>query len=144
MALEYYSPKTHKVVTNLQQTCGNAVPTTCQHGVFALLVLAYWQVVNGLLKTCYKVVELNRLITSCSKNLLPSRGWLFNAGLARTLGQNLACCFGLCISECLFIFKLWKIKLLPIKTRFPEKIVPCLKKCCWLDCFEESDNPGLT
>ena len=27
---------------------------------------------NGLLTTCYKVVELNRLVTSCSNNLLSS------------------------------------------------------------------------
>jgi hypothetical protein len=52
-----------QVVTNLQQTCSNAVPTTCQQDVFALLV-------PSLLTTCYKIVELNRLVTSCSNNLL--------------------------------------------------------------------------
>jgi hypothetical protein len=51
--------------TNLQQTCSNAVPTTCQQDVFALLV-------PSLLTTCYKVVELSRLVTSCSNNLLSS------------------------------------------------------------------------
>jgi hypothetical protein len=61
----YYTRKNTQVVTNLQQTCSNAVPTTCQQDVFALLVLS-------LLTTCYKVVELNRLVTSCSKNLLSS------------------------------------------------------------------------
>jgi hypothetical protein len=57
--------KNAQVVTNLQQTCSNAVPTACQQDVFALLV-------PSLLTTCYKVVELNRLVTSCSNNLLSS------------------------------------------------------------------------
>ena len=53
--------------------CSNAVPTTCEQDVFALLVpRACSQVVNGLLATCYKVVELNKLVTSCSNNLLSS------------------------------------------------------------------------
>jgi hypothetical protein len=34
----YYTHKNAQVVTNLQQTCSNAVPTTCQQDVFALLV----------------------------------------------------------------------------------------------------------
>jgi hypothetical protein len=54
-----------QVVTNRQQTCSNAVPTTCQQDVFALLVPSLWT-------TCYKVVELNRLVTSCSNNSLSS------------------------------------------------------------------------
>ena len=33
-----YTRKNAQVVTNLQQTCSNAVPTTCQQDVFALLV----------------------------------------------------------------------------------------------------------
>jgi hypothetical protein len=33
-----YTCKNAQVVTNLQQTCSNAVPTTCQQDVFALLV----------------------------------------------------------------------------------------------------------
>jgi hypothetical protein len=37
----------------------------CQQDVFALLV-------PSMLTTCYKVVELNRLVTSCSNNLLSS------------------------------------------------------------------------
>jgi hypothetical protein len=41
------------VVTNLQQTCSNAVPTTCQQDV--PVRTACWQ-------ACYKVVELNRLV----------------------------------------------------------------------------------
>jgi hypothetical protein len=45
----YYTGKNAQVVTNLQQTCSNVVPTTCQQDVFALLVD------NGLLTTCYKV-----------------------------------------------------------------------------------------
>jgi hypothetical protein len=60
-----YTCKSAQVVTNLQQTCSNAVPTTCQQDVFALLV-------PSLLTTCYKVVELNRLVTSCSNILLSS------------------------------------------------------------------------
>ena len=43
-----YTRKNAQVVTNLQQTCSNAVPTTCQQDVFALLVpslmsTACWQ-----------------------------------------------------------------------------------------------------
>jgi hypothetical protein len=40
----------------------------CSHCLFP----ACWQVLNGLLATSYKVVELNRLVTSCSNNLLSS------------------------------------------------------------------------
>jgi hypothetical protein len=40
----------------------------CSHRFFP----ACWQVVNGLLTTCYRIVELNRLVTSCSNNLLSS------------------------------------------------------------------------
>jgi hypothetical protein len=72
-----YTRKNAQVVTNLQQTCSNAVPTTCQQDVFALLVPSLLtscqrQVVNGLLTTCCKIVELNRPVTSCSNNLLSS------------------------------------------------------------------------
>ena len=42
--------KNAQVVTNLQQTCSNAVPTTCQQGVFALLV-------PNLLTSCQRLVE---------------------------------------------------------------------------------------
>jgi hypothetical protein len=49
----------------INYTRRNAVPTTCQQDVFALLV-------PSLLTTCYKVVELNRLVTCCSNNLLSS------------------------------------------------------------------------
>jgi hypothetical protein len=62
--LIHYTRKNAEVVTNcMQQTCSNAVPATCQQDVFALLV-------PSLLTTCYKVVELHRLVTSCSNNLL--------------------------------------------------------------------------
>jgi hypothetical protein len=61
----FYTRKNTQVVPNLQQTCSNAVQTTCQQDVFALLV-------PSLLTTCYKVVELNRVVTSCSNNLLSS------------------------------------------------------------------------
>ena len=60
-----YTLKNAQFVTNLQQTCTIAVPTTCQQDVFALIV-------PSLLTACYKVVELNRLVTSCSNNLLSS------------------------------------------------------------------------
>jgi hypothetical protein len=30
--------KNTQILTNLQQTCSNAIPTTCQQDVFALLV----------------------------------------------------------------------------------------------------------
>jgi hypothetical protein len=60
-----YTRKNAQVVTNLQQTCSNTVPTTCQQDMFALLV-------PSLLTTCYNVVELNSLVTSCSKNLSSS------------------------------------------------------------------------
>jgi hypothetical protein len=76
--IAYYTGKNAQVVTNLQQTCSNAVPTTCvRQDVFNrmcshCLFPACWQVVNGLLTTCCKVVELNRLVTSCSNNLLSS------------------------------------------------------------------------
>jgi hypothetical protein len=55
-----YTRKNAQVVTNLQQTCSNAVPTTCQQDVLShCLFLACQQVINSSLKTCYKVVELN-------------------------------------------------------------------------------------
>ena len=60
-----YTRENAQVVTHLQQTCNNAVPTTCEPDVFALLV-------PNLLTTCYKVVELNRLVISCFNNLLSS------------------------------------------------------------------------
>jgi hypothetical protein len=42
--------KNAQVVTNLQQTCSNAVPTTCQQDVFALLV-------TSLLTSCQRLVD---------------------------------------------------------------------------------------
>jgi hypothetical protein len=66
--------KSAQVVTNLQQTCSDAVATTCQQDVFALLV-------PSLLTTCYEVIELNRLVTSCSNNLLSS----FNSTLCQKI-----------------------------------------------------------
>jgi hypothetical protein len=68
-----YTRKNTQVATN--ETCSNAVPTTCQQDVFALLapsLLTSCQRLASLLTTCYKVVELNRLVTSCSNNLLSS------------------------------------------------------------------------
>jgi hypothetical protein len=62
------SSYTHtQVVTNLQQTCSNAVPTTCHQDMFA----ACSQLVDKLSTACwqrYKVVELHRRVTSCSNN----------------------------------------------------------------------------
>jgi hypothetical protein len=40
----------------------------CSHCLYP----ACWQVVNGLLATCCRVVVLDRLVTSCSNNLLSS------------------------------------------------------------------------
>jgi hypothetical protein len=77
-----YTRKNAQVVPNLQQTCSNAIPTTCQQDVFVLLVpslLTSWQrLVDNLLQgcwaqqTCYKlfpqlvvVLQFNNLSTSC-------------------------------------------------------------------------------
>jgi hypothetical protein len=38
------------------------------------VAMLFQQLANGLLITCYKVVELNRPVTSCSNNLLSSCG----------------------------------------------------------------------
>ena len=54
-----------KLVAILFQQLVNRMCSYC-------LFPACWQVVNGLLTTCYKVVELNRPVTSCSNNLLSS------------------------------------------------------------------------
>ena len=51
-----YTRKNAHVVTNLQQTCSNAVPTTCQQDVFALLV-------PSLLTSCQRLVE--NLLQGC-------------------------------------------------------------------------------
>jgi hypothetical protein len=51
-----YTRKNAQVVTNLQQTCSNAVPTTCQQDVFALLV-------PSLLTSCQQLVE--NLLQGC-------------------------------------------------------------------------------
>jgi hypothetical protein len=78
----YTRKKFAQVVTNLQQTCSNVVPTTCQQDVFALLVPSLWtscqRLVDNLLQgcwaqqTCYKlfqqlviVLQFNNLSTSC-------------------------------------------------------------------------------
>ena len=58
-----YTRKNAHVVTNLQQTCSNAVPTTCNNACSQLV---------DKLTTCYKVVELSRLVTSCPNELLSS------------------------------------------------------------------------
>jgi hypothetical protein len=74
--------KMHKLYQNLQQTCSNAVPTTCQQDVFALLVpsllISCQRLVGNLLQGCwaqqtyYKlfqqlviVLQFNNLSTSC-------------------------------------------------------------------------------
>ena len=53
---ELYTSNNAQVVTNLQQTCNNAVPTTCQQDVFALLV-------PSLLKSCQRLVD--NLLQGC-------------------------------------------------------------------------------
>jgi hypothetical protein len=56
-------------VTNLQQTCSNAVSTTCEQDVFALLVPS----LLTSFSTCYKAVETElNVLTGCSNNLLSS------------------------------------------------------------------------
>jgi hypothetical protein len=70
---KYYTRESAQVVTNLQQTCiavllQQLVNRMCSHCLFP----ACWHVVNGLLTTCYTVVELKRLVTSCSNNWLLS------------------------------------------------------------------------
>ena len=67
-----YVRKNAQVVTNLQQTCSNAVPTTCQQDVFALLVPSLLTSCQRLVDNLLQVVELNRLVTSCFNNLLSS------------------------------------------------------------------------
>jgi hypothetical protein len=51
-----YTCKNAHVVTNLQQTCSNAAPTTCQQDVFALLVpsllTSFQQLHDNLLQCC--------------------------------------------------------------------------------------------
>ena len=49
--IERYTRKNAQVVTNLQQTCSNAVPTTCQQVVFALLVPSLFTSCHRLLAT---------------------------------------------------------------------------------------------
>jgi hypothetical protein len=51
-----YPRKNAQVVTNLQQTCSNDVPTTCQQDVFALLV-------PSLLTSCQRLAE--NLLQGC-------------------------------------------------------------------------------
>jgi hypothetical protein len=51
-----YTRKNAQVVTSLQQTCSNAVPTTCQRDVFALLV-------PSLLTSCQRLVD--NLLKGC-------------------------------------------------------------------------------
>jgi hypothetical protein len=61
--------KTHKLCSRLvAMLFQQLVNRMCSHCLFP----ACWQVVHGLLTTCYKVAELNRLVTSCSNNLLSS------------------------------------------------------------------------
>jgi hypothetical protein len=77
-----YTRKNAPVVTNLQQTCSYAVPTTCQQDVFALLVpnllTSCQRFIDNLLQgfsaqqICHKlfqqlviVLQLNNLSTSC-------------------------------------------------------------------------------
>ena len=73
--IAFYTRKNAQVVTNLQQTCialaimlfQQLANRMCSYCLFP----ACWQVVNGLLATRHKVVELNRLVTRAN-NLLSS------------------------------------------------------------------------
>ena len=61
-----YTRKNAQVVTNLQQTRSNAVPTTCRQDVFALLVPSLLTSCERLLDNLLQLgFELNRLVTSC-------------------------------------------------------------------------------
>ena len=51
-----YARNNAQVVTNLQQTCSNAVRTTCQQDVFVLLV-------PSLLTTCQRLAD--NLLQGC-------------------------------------------------------------------------------
>ena len=57
-----------------------------------------------------------------AKDGLSYKGRLFKAGLALTLGQNLIQCFSRCISECPFISKRQRRKLILIQTIFLNKL----------------------
>ena len=64
--------KTHKLVTNLQQTnCSKLDGTRLAAGfIRTACSAACSQVATSLQQTCYKLDELNSLVTSCSSNLL--------------------------------------------------------------------------
>ena len=68
----------------------------CSHCLFQ----ACWQVVNGLLTTCYKVVELNRLVTSCSNNLLsPCNSTICQQVVSDNLVATFSTCWQACFCE---------------------------------------------
>ena len=54
--LSEYTRKNAQVVTNLQQTCSNAVPKTCQQDVFVLLI-------PNMLTSCQRLV--GNLLQGC-------------------------------------------------------------------------------
>ena len=61
-----YTRKNAQVVRNLQQTCNDAVPTTCQQDVFALLVPSLLrQACSNLLTSLLQACSVNNLLTSC-------------------------------------------------------------------------------
>jgi hypothetical protein len=62
---------------------GHICVRICSHRLFP----ACWQVVNGLLTTCYKIVELDRLVTSCSLQLFIVRQ--FNYICQQVVSDNL-------------------------------------------------------
>jgi hypothetical protein len=65
-----YTRENAQVVTNLQQTCSNAVPTTCQQDVFALLVpslLTSWHLATSLLSS----TDLSQVVaTTCYRSAI--------------------------------------------------------------------------
>jgi hypothetical protein len=111
-----YTHKSAQVVTNLQQTYSNAVPTICQQDVFALLVAtACWQLATRLLnltdlfqqdklfQQLVIVLQFNNLSTSwewqpCS-NLMKQQH-CYN--LLTSLLQ--ACCEHILLSSCETVF----------------------------------------
>jgi hypothetical protein len=64
--------KNAQVVTNLQQTCSNAVPTTCQQNVFALLVPSLLTSCQRLADNLLQGCRAQQTFYSCSNNLLSS------------------------------------------------------------------------
>ena len=68
------APYTHAKTHNLYKTCSTPVASLLQQGCCEIyshcLFPTCWEVATSLQQTCYKLDELNGLVTSCSNNLL--------------------------------------------------------------------------